>query len=544
LAQAVLDQAISSRAFESNAQRVQFRSRAMRFTGIVVRPFLLAGVAVSDPGLRGSPLGTLVGEVQSETQNETSGAIASESPQDEAAEEIGEVHVEALAVWGWHTWTIVAETSDSGWAWDVQRVKFLTPSGEELSPTTPGCHAVESGHVDVPGYGPENAFVDGGSWWGGRKDLASGKFYLGIGCSGDRQVASVQIQQNSGSHFVEYVQVFHDNHLLKYVRVVGGSLQRVWEGPHPEPVFTMLEERHFPVLGNCLMRAEGSNSNLPMDNSHYTIEAWVMPDGNVGSGGLVSYGDQTTGRYQAFRFNGASGFRAYWWGRDLDATGLPNLADGQWHHVATTWDGQTRRILVDFVEVARKDMTGFNVVKTDNFCVGSSNFGREPFRGRMQGLKIWRFARSGNQMSSETPPAPCRPGEDIIAGTFLHFGHDGSSTSDQDCNERCQNTQGCTAWVRGRAPGGDPMGNAMCWLTRQVTPVWEGDGARVAGVPGCVNRPVKTCGGSGSGAACAFPFDYQGVTYNECTKANHQQLWCSLDPVYSSFRSKWGNCEC
>jgi len=171
--------------------------------------------------------------------------------------------------------------------------------------------------------------------------------------------------------------------------------------PHSdvEPVFTMLEERHFPVSGNCLMRAQGASSNLPVDNSPYTIEAWVMPDANVGNGGIVSYGDRSTGRYQALRFYGASGLHAYWWSRDLSSPVLPSLADGQWHHVATTWDGQTRRILVDFVEVARNDMTGFNVVRTDNFCVGSSNELSEPYRGRMRGLKIWTVARSGNQMS-------------------------------------------------------------------------------------------------------------------------------------------------
>jgi len=259
----------------------------------------------------------------------------------------------------------------------------------------------------------------------------------------------------------------------------------------PEPVFTMLEGRHFPVSGNnCFMQSEGANSDLPVDGSHYTIEAWVKPDSNIGNGGLVSYGDRSTGMYQAFRFKGgASGFRAYWWGRDLDATGLvTSLADGQWHHIATSWDGQTRRILVDFLEVARTDMTGFNVVRTDNFCVGSSNEGSEPFQGMIQGLKIWKVARSGDQMSLGTAPAsePCRPGQDIIAGTFQHFGHDAASSSDLECNERCQGIAECTGWVRGRAPSGDPNGNAHCWLTKQVPPVWEADGSRVGGTPGCV----------------------------------------------------------
>jgi len=86
----------------------------------------------------------------------------------------------------------------------------------------------------------------------------------------------------------------------------------------------------------------------------------------------------------------------------------------------------------------------------------------------------------------EPDAPPCRPGEDIVAGTFQHFGHDGPSSSDQECNERCQNTAGCTAWVRGRSPGTSATSNAHCWLTRQVPPVWEADSSRVAGVPGCV----------------------------------------------------------
>jgi len=139
-------------------------------------------------------------------------------------------------------------------------------------------------------------------------------------------------------------------------------------------------------------------------------------------------------------------------------------------------------------------------------------------------------------------PAPvCQPREDIISGTFQHFGADFAASSDQQCNERCQNTAGCTAWVRGRSPGTRADGNAHCWLTQQVPPVWEADNTRVAGRPGCVNRPDHTCGGSAAGVACTFPFEYQGVTYDECTMTNHHQLWCSRDAVYTG---SWGNCEC
>jgi len=159
----------------------------------------------------------------------------------------------------------------------------------------------------------------------------------------------------------------------------------------------------------------------------------------------------------------------------------------------------------------------------------------------MSAYTCYRFQEAQEAPAPAHAPPPCRPREDIIAGTFQHFGHDGASSSDQDCNQRCQSTEGCTAWVRGRNPGTNADADAHCWLTQQVPPVWEGDNHRVAGVPGCVNRPETTCGGNAGGAGCTFPFTYQGVTYSECSMANHHQLWCSLDAQYSG---RWGNCEC
>jgi len=42
------------------------------------------------------------------------------------------------------------------------------------------------------------------------------------------------------------------------------------------------------------------------------------------------------------------------------------------------------------------------------------------------------------------------------------------------------------------------------------------------------------------GDACVFPFTYQGVTYDTCTDANHDDLWCSLDADYNR---NWGTCN-
>ncbi|CAK8689050.1 unnamed protein product [Clavelina lepadiformis] len=44
------------------------------------------------------------------------------------------------------------------------------------------------------------------------------------------------------------------------------------------------------------------------------------------------------------------------------------------------------------------------------------------------------------------------------------------------------------------------------------------------------------------GSSCVFPFNYQGIWYNECTTINNNgQLWCSLSTNYDE-SSSWGNC--
>jgi len=92
---------------------------------------------------------------------------------------------------------------------------------------------------------------------------------------------------------------------------------------------------------------------------------------------------------------------------------------------------------------------------------------------------------SGDASPPEEDTVLCRPGQDIISGTFQHFGH-ASASSPQECNEFCESKPGCTAWVRVRVPDGDPEWSAMCFLTKQIPPVWEADGNRDSGVPGCV----------------------------------------------------------
>merc|ERR1719253_1050107 len=84
-------------------------------------------------------------------------------------------------------WAIVASTTKYGWSWDVDRLKFMSETGE-VTPTAYGCKLIHSGSAGASKswgryYKPENAWVDT-RWrrWGGRKG-SNGLFYIGFqGC--------------------------------------------------------------------------------------------------------------------------------------------------------------------------------------------------------------------------------------------------------------------------------------------------------------------------------------------------------------------------
>ena len=109
----------------------------------------------------------------------------------------------------------------------------------------------------------------------------------------------------------------------------------------------------------------GTVNSLPIGNSSYAQAAWIKPT-VLGPQGIVGWGTYgATQQVNAFRlFDSGNGFRHYWLGQDLDTTNLAmNLINGSWHHVATTYDGTTRRIYLNGVQVAQ-DTPGANASPT------------------------------------------------------------------------------------------------------------------------------------------------------------------------------------
>lgn len=81
------------------------------------------------------------------------------------------------------------------------------------------------------------------------------------------------------------------------------------------------------------------------------------------------------------------------------ATGLSTvLNNGSWHHAATTYDGTTRRIYLNGVQVAQ-DTPGSNGATAANFRIGSTNNG-EFFNGTIDDVAIYNHALTATEIQS------------------------------------------------------------------------------------------------------------------------------------------------
>ena len=143
-----------------------------------------------------------------------------------------------------------------------------------------------------------------------------------------------------------------------------------------------------------------SPSYLPVGNSSYTQSVWFKPDVVSGTGGLVGWGDYgSSRRTNALRlYENSGGFRHYWWGADLDCTGTQcPISTGTWYHVASTWDGTTRKLFVNGV-LKRSDTPGANNATAANFHIGKTCCS-EFFNGLIDDVAIYTRALSAGEVA-------------------------------------------------------------------------------------------------------------------------------------------------
>ena len=141
-------------------------------------------------------------------------------------------------------------------------------------------------------------------------------------------------------------------------------------------------------------------TNIPVGNSPYSIEAKIKPI-TLGVEGIAGWGTfGTTNEVNALRIDGSGNIINYWWGPDLIVSSSPvNMADGNWHHVAATFDGTTRKIYLDGVLKGFDTPGNHTVPNATNLRIGSTNYG-EFFNGGLDEVRIWNIARTNCEIIS------------------------------------------------------------------------------------------------------------------------------------------------
>ena len=152
--------------------------------------------------------------------------------------------------------------------------------------------------------------------------------------------------------------------------------------------------------GEATLTLEKMPEGMPLGRSPYTVSVWVRADRTkefVRTGGWLGYGVRgENGAGNSFRHNGEDGVQNYWNWRDLNVR-TPALADGAWHHVAGTWDGETRRLYYDG-RLAGSDRQTPNV-KWGPLVIGATINDR-PYTGWIDDVLVARRAFSDEEIAA------------------------------------------------------------------------------------------------------------------------------------------------
>lgn len=139
------------------------------------------------------------------------------------------------------------------------------------------------------------------------------------------------------------------------------------------------------------------NTNLPAGNSPRSITAWIKTTkGSIGN--IVSYGNGAAGENFNLGISGASVFVSSWVGPQYFVT-ASNVNDGEWHHVALSFDGTNAQTYVDGVLLDNREFLINTVLNTAK--IGTRRDAEvEFFEGEIDEVSIWNVSLNQAQIQA------------------------------------------------------------------------------------------------------------------------------------------------
>ncbi|MEO9796534.1 MAG: LamG-like jellyroll fold domain-containing protein, partial [Crocinitomicaceae bacterium] len=145
-------------------------------------------------------------------------------------------------------------------------------------------------------------------------------------------------------------------------------------------------------------RVIGSDAGLPLGSSARTIEGWIKTDGTANSNEfIIEWGSPAVGGNECGLGLHPSG-RTFFWGHSADILGPTNLDDGNWHHIAFSYDGTTGTLYADG-NIEGSANLSLNTSTTGSFQLGEGN--GEYLDGSIDNVSVWNYAKTQTEIQTD-----------------------------------------------------------------------------------------------------------------------------------------------
>ena len=153
-------------------------------------------------------------------------------------------------------------------------------------------------------------------------------------------------------------------------------------------------------------------AGVPIGNSSFTIAAWVKTSAVGSRQTIISWGSQATGQYNGFRTGDNQDVNSPgepqslvqfdWGGPGYDVARACTIDDGQWHHVAMTYDSAAavKQLYLDGLALGAPEPANALNVQSQNFMVGATVSYGLYFTGQIDDLRVYNNALSGAEIST------------------------------------------------------------------------------------------------------------------------------------------------
>jgi len=142
---------------------------------------------------------------------------------------------------------------------------------------------------------------------------------------------------------------------------------------------------------------EASSAGLPVGSAPRTLEAWFKSsDGFSSSQVIANYGNLGTGQRFGLLLLGGN---VYFVGEYEDINTFVSANDGNWHHAAATYDGETVKVYLDGNLIGSSALnlsTGPGALRIGKRVSGDSY--SENFYGEIDEVRVWSEVRSQAQI--------------------------------------------------------------------------------------------------------------------------------------------------